>query len=141
MTDGTTNNGFFLTLGAAAKQSGLGKATLSRAIRAGKLSAERCPETSTFKIDPSELQRFVEASRIVRAEHASTPQDPVAPAPETALLEERAARQLAEARLQDLKVMLDEARADRDRWHAQAERLALTGPLRERRSWWRWRRA
>lgn len=35
MSDGTGSNGFFLTLGAASKQTGLGKATLSRAIRDG----------------------------------------------------------------------------------------------------------
>src|SRR3954468_3037282 len=45
----------FLTLGEASKQSGFSKATLSRAIRDGKLSAQRSPETNSFKIDPAEL--------------------------------------------------------------------------------------
>jgi hypothetical protein len=34
--------------------------------------------------------------------------------------------------------MLDDVKAERDRWAAQAERLALAPP---RRAWWLWRRA
>src|SRR3954451_7339103 len=56
----------FLTLGEASKQSGFSKATLSRAIRDGKLSAERSLETNSFKIDPAELHRYSEAMAVVR---------------------------------------------------------------------------
>jgi hypothetical protein len=55
--------------------------------------------------------------------------------------------ELAEQRLAELKFMLDEMRAqrddvvqDRDRWRAQAERLALRAPEPEKQTWWRWPR-
>jgi hypothetical protein len=43
------------------------------------------------------------------------------------------------ARVELLSRMLDDVKGERDRWAAQAERLALSGP--PRRSWWPWRRA
>jgi hypothetical protein len=56
-----------------------------------------------------------------------------------------------EARIDALSAILDaerrmfaeavqEARAERDRWHAQAERLAIAPPQAARR-WWPWRRS
>ena len=46
----------------------------------------------------------------------------------------------AERRRADLaESLVAEVRLDRDRWHEQAQRLALTGP--GRRSWWPWRRS
>ena len=47
----------FVTLGEAARQTGRSKSQISRAIRDGKLSAERSVETGSFKIEQSELQR------------------------------------------------------------------------------------
>lgn len=146
----------FLTLGEAAKQSGLAKATLSRAIAKGKMSALRSPETNSFKIDPAELHRFVEVLKVVRSatetkgeKHGSTrqsgketPETPVETAFETriAIIEERKARELAEARLADLKELIedlkadrDNARSERDKWQQQAERLLLTHQPEPRR--------
>ena len=59
-----------------------------------------------------------------------------------ALAQERAARELAEQRLADLKDILEEMRAQRDAWQAKAERLALPKPAVsvERKSLWRWLR-
>lgn len=45
-----------LTLGQAAKEAGVSKPTLSRAIKSGKLSAEKQADGS-FSIDPAELFR------------------------------------------------------------------------------------
>jgi excisionase family DNA binding protein len=45
-----------LTLGQAAKVTGLGKTTLTRAIKRGHLSATR-REDGSYAIDPSELSR------------------------------------------------------------------------------------
>ena len=44
------------TLGEAAKATGKSKATISKAIKSGRLSAQK-DETGTFQIDPSELHR------------------------------------------------------------------------------------
>ncbi len=158
MSDETTGNPFYLTLGAAARQAGVSKSTLSRAIKDGKLSGMRSPDTNSYRVDPSELARYCEAVRIVRdtvanpAVEQPTTGFPTAETPlatQVALIEAQKACELAEARLADLrtlmdaqiaglKTMLDEARADRDRWAAQAERLALPGPRPERRGLWRW---
>jgi hypothetical protein len=45
-----------LSLGQAAKETGLDKSTISRAIKSGKLSAER-QESGRYEIDPAELFR------------------------------------------------------------------------------------
>jgi excisionase family DNA binding protein len=50
-----------LTLGQAAKQVGVSKPTLSKAISTGKLSTTR-REDGSFAIDPAELCRYVEAN-------------------------------------------------------------------------------
>lgn len=145
MGDETTNNTVFLTLGAAAKHTGLSKATLSRAIKDGKLSAQKCEETNSFKIHPAELDRYRSAMQVVRntvetqtEERPATPDETREIASETAYatrlkelrerdeLEMRA--KLAEERLRDLKAQLDEIRGDRDQWREQAQRLALPAP-------------
>src|SRR3954464_9471474 len=150
----------FLTLGEASKQSGFSKATLSRAIRDGKLSAQRSPETNSFKIDPAELHRYSEAMQVLRAtletereKHSATPsldsESSAVSAVETRVQEIRkqieleARAKLAEERLADLKAQLEEMRRQRDTWQEQAQRLALVGPkspdVPVARSWWPWR--
>lgn len=44
------------TLGDAAKATGKSKATISKAIKSGRISATK-DETGTFQIDPAELHR------------------------------------------------------------------------------------
>ena len=51
-----------ITLGNAAKQLGVSKPTLSKAISRGHLSATR-REDGSFSIDPAELMRWWESSR------------------------------------------------------------------------------
>ena len=144
----TNVNAHFLTLGQAAKQSGLSKATLSRAIRDGKLSAQKSTDTGSFKIDPAELCRYAEAAKVLRAtsetedeKQTATPSKASETVSETALeqrvalIEERHRRELAEQRLADLKAALEEMRAQRDKWQEQAQRLALAPPAAPRGLW------
>ncbi|WMS45378.1 hypothetical protein RDV64_23790 (plasmid) [Acuticoccus sp. MNP-M23] len=51
-----------LTLGLAAREAGISKPTLSKAIKDGRLSAER-QDDGSYAIDPSELARYLEAFR------------------------------------------------------------------------------
>jgi hypothetical protein len=147
----------FLTLGEAAKQSGFAKSTLSRAIRDGKLSAQKSAETASLKIDPAELHRYCEAMQVVRnraetepEKHATTPSkdsEKQAGTPfETRLQEVReraeleARARIAEERVADMKAQMEELRRQRDAWQEQAERLALAPPKPEARRWWPWGR-
>ncbi len=153
----------FLTLGEAAKQSGFSKATLSRAVKDGKLSAQKSAETQSYKIDPAELFRWAEAMQVVRnraetegEKQSGTPSSDSEKTGETAFetrvqevreraeLEARA--KLAEERLSDLKQQLEEMKRQRDKWQEQAERLAIAPPVPatvavpESRGWWPFRR-
>lgn len=126
-----------LSLGQAAKVAGVGKTTVQRAIASGRLSATRNPDGG-YAIDPAELARVYDVrpdrlekrdggdpSRDRPVERDETPQDP-----------ELATRlAVAEAQLAGLKQIVDAEKAradaaerDRDRWAAQAERLALLAP-------------
>ena len=57
------------TLGEAAKATGKSKATISKAIKSGRVSARK-DETGTFHIDPSELHRVYPPT--VSSEHKET---------------------------------------------------------------------
>ncbi len=150
-----------LTLGQAARLAGVGKTTLTRAIKAGRLSATR-REDGGYQIDSSELSRVYnvtpETAETVSATgdavHRATPEgdrDATPAMPSDHELVTRLA--LAEAELRAMKDMLAEVRQSRDDWKAQAERLALAAPIAapaptlapvptasesdQRRPWWR----
>ena len=127
-----------LSLGQAARLANVGKTTVARAIQSGRLSATR-KDDGGYEIDPAELCRVYDCrlpgttpetgSDDGRAERDATPagtgRDP----------ETEKALAAAEARIEGLKQVVeaerrraDEAVADRDRWAAQAERLALLAP-------------
>ena len=146
MTYDTTRNSIFLTLGEAASQAGLSKSTVSRAIRDGKLSATRSVETNSFKIDPAELHRYKDAVQVVRNTVAKQDGEQLASpvlvekggddageavfatrlkeAVERAELEARV--KLAEARLSDIKAMVEDLRSERDEWRTVAHRSMVT---------------
>lgn len=110
----------FLTAGQAAKQTGVSKPTISRAIADGRLSASR-REDGSWGIDPAELMRWKESygHRHGTASQSVTPIE----TPETPLLQIDNARLGAElagvrALLDAERQRADTAERDRDRWHA-----------------------
>jgi hypothetical protein len=110
-----------LSLGQAAKETGLDKSTISRAIKSGKLSAYR-KESGGYEIDPAELFRVFSP--------ASQKSDPLALQPDIpteTLLENRELRiklEAAELRIRDKE---DEIRDLRHRLDAESdERRKLT---------------
>ncbi len=134
-----------ISLREAARRTGLSKATIGRKIKSGEISVREKDADGTFRIDVSELMRFIDASRVTRATETSETVGTAAETLSIALLEADKAREIAEAklalaeeRLFDLKAMLEELRGDRDQWREQAQRLALPSPGRR---WWRWPRA
>lgn len=117
-----------LSLGETARHVGVSKTTIHRAIKSGRLSAQRSDD-GTYSIDPAEAFRAFPASkRSVTApvEQSATPSVTPVSALEVALLREQIA---------DLK-------ADRDAWRTQAERLLLTAPPlpAPRKGWFPWGR-
>ena len=142
------------SLGQAARLVGVGKTTLTRNIKSGRLSAERKFDGS-YLIDAAELARVYELSPETIATgrkpdavvHTATPAEAEpAPGDTVAVRLARLEGELAglKAVLEEVKSGRDELRAERDQWRAQAERLALNRPGNESpapvsvapRSWW-----
>jgi len=105
-TDGATNGNPYATrvtpmkfsLGQAAKETGLDKSTISRAIKSGRLSAQR-KDGSGYEIDPAELFRVFPPA----AKEQTSPSLPT-DASTDVLLENRELRiklEAAEARIRD----------------------------------------
>jgi excisionase family DNA binding protein len=105
-----------VTLGQAAKQLGIGKATLSRYIKQGKLSAQK-QEDGSYRIDVSELDRVREIMRPhteQAAEHSATPIETSMLQREIDLLRETLAQR--DKHIEDIK-------SERDKWARMAESL------------------
>lgn len=103
-----------LSMGEAARQAGVSKATIHRHIKAGRLSAIRRDDGS-YAIDPAEVFRAYPAPKhpeTVSMRQIETPAAPSETAREITLLRER----------------VEELKQDRDAWRQQAERLLLSAP-------------
>ena len=105
-----------LSLAEAASATGMVKSGILSAIKSCRLSGARA-EFGQLRIEAAQLHRE--------------------------LAETRARASLAEQRVADLTAMLDDMREQRDRWHAQVDRLssALTDQRRKAPRWWRWQRS
>lgn len=110
------------TLGEAAKAVGKSKATISKALKTGKITGHK-NEDGSYTIDPSELHRVYPPapSETVQSERYETPSEPGVNHSE--LIELRVKLQAAQERIADLQ-------EDRDHWRQQANRL-LSSPPRE----------
>jgi len=126
-----------LSLRQAAKEAGTSKSTILRAIQSGRLSAGRTDDGG-YAIDPAELFRvYPPKSTLTAAERSGEG----AVTQETAgdlsgdATDLRVRNAQLEAVVNALRAILDsekkraeELREDRDRWAAQAQRLALPPP-------------
>lgn len=109
------------TLGEAAKATGKSKATISKAIKSGRISAKK-DETGTFRIDPSELHRVYTPT--VSVEQKDTPIIPPETSENHSLVRELKARlEAANERLSDKEDVISDLREDRDKWRQQATAL------------------
>jgi excisionase family DNA binding protein len=130
-----------VTLGEAARQTGRSKSQISRAIATGRLSAERSTETNSFRIEQSELQRWLDATDVIRATVLDGLAENPATGAEHAALEvqierfKEAADQLR-AQLADKCSQLADALAQRDEWReAFKQQRALPPPQPAPRGW------
>jgi excisionase family DNA binding protein len=126
-----------LTLGEAARLTGLGKTTIQRSIKAGRLSATRT-ELGSYQIDAAELHRVYPIPAPVDATVTEThrAEQDATPLLEAQISALRQVSELLRQQLDDVREDRDDIREDRDRWRAQAERLALPAPVNSR-PWWR----
>lgn len=121
------------TLGAAARATGKSKATISRAIKSGRLSAGR-DEAGGYVIDPAELHRVYPATgdTTVAMKQSVTPlhngAEDLAPSPETVALQRLIAEK--DARIADQAEVIIDLRKRLD---------SVTVLLSDgrRRPWWR----
>lgn len=124
-----------LSLRNAAKEAGVSKSTILRAIQGGRLSAARTPDGG-YDIDPAELFRVYPPNSAERPSTDAPGQDTPAAAP--------AATAALEAQLEGLREILrradataDELRQDRDKWRQMAEHQQRLIEDQRPRSWWR----
>jgi hypothetical protein len=109
------------TLGEAARATGKSKATISKAIKSGRISAQK-DETGTFHIDPSELHRVYPPT--VSGEHSETPANTQMNGNIDVTIRELQARlEAAQERLSDKESVIADLKEDRDRWRQQATSL------------------
>ena len=122
-----------LTLGEAAKQTGKSKATLSRAIKNGRISAQK-QDDGSFSIEPSELFRVYkrmndETPATPKNTVSETTRNPTAtPEKDIEIATLKAELQAAQDKIDDLKSLADEIRQDREEWRKQANRLLSHTP-------------
>src|SRR4051794_19986258 len=122
-----------LSIRDAAKEAGVSRSAIFRAIRSGRISAPR-KENGDYAIDPAELFRVFEPKPTeTRDGGGSRPAGQSEQGRETAETVETTAALKAEiAALKELVRRLDQdkddLKAERDKWSAQAERLALSAP-------------
>lgn len=115
-----------LSLGQAAKEANVSKATISKALKSGRLSY-LAKSTAGYEIDPAELFRVFPKKPLETgvSERSQTPDE----TGETAA-QDRAVIELLRERVRDLQT-------ERDAWREQAQRLALTGPPTEPKKGWK----
>lgn len=124
------------TLAQAGTATGKNKATIQRAIKSGKISAEK-NSSGAYEIDPSELHRVYPATAQRSAQH-NTSND----------------TQHSDEYTENIKLKLDLLQAEREREREQLqatiddlrtrldrseERITALLPAPSKRSWWPWK--
>ena len=123
------------TLGEAAIATGKSKSTLSKAIKAGKITAFK-NDNGAFEIEPSELHRLYppaplaieeNTSESVDSEQNATPDSTPKNTNNIEVLE--AKLQMANERIEELKADKEKLEVDKEQWRQQATNL-LAAPDR-----------
>ena len=111
------------TAGQAAKATGVATATITRALKSGRISGQK-DDSGAWVIDPSELLRVFppvskQDSATPNTQDHTTARTTHERGPEISALERE---------VQTLREALSDAREDRDKWRDMAERLSLASP-------------
>ena len=123
------------TLGEAAIATGKSKSTLSKAIKAGKITAFK-NDNGAFEIEPSELHRLYppaplaieeNTSESIDSEQNATPDSTPKNTSNIEVLETKL--QMANERIEELKADKEKLEVDKEQWRQQATNL-LAAPDR-----------
>jgi hypothetical protein len=125
-----------LSLGQAARLTGLGKTTLARAMKNGRLPAA-VTKMADMRLTLPNLRACIPSRLMVRRSQLPVPWGARANVDATADTELHDRLATAEERLTELKAMVEDLRRDRDAWRDQAQKLALPTPPM---TLWRWLR-
>ena len=111
----------YFTAGQAAKEAGVSKTTISKALQSGRLSY--IEKTSAgYSIDPAELFRVFPKSSTLHSKVNDTEH----PVNGLKLAKIEAERDALKKQVEDLRHSLGRAEENADQWRDQAQRLALT---------------
>lgn len=111
------------TAGQAAKATGVATATITRALKSGKISGRK-DDNGAWMIDPAELHRVFPPFSLKEHEKSFIKQEEM-PLERGSSESENSASQ---RELQILRETLADLREDRDRWRDMAERLSIAPP-------------
>ncbi len=140
------------TLATAAEAAKVTKPTVFRWIKTGKISAVKA-ENGTYRIEPAELHRYLDSvAKETLPDETAKQAETLLEAGSDTLPEMIALRfeveklnallEMERQRTEDARRLIEDVRAERDRWAQQAERLALPSPETKRNGgWWPFRRA
>ena len=120
------------TLGTAAKATGKDRATISRAIKKGRISAKK-EENGQWGIDPAELHRVYPALQQDNSDNATPHNNELLQEITTLKIQIEAIREREKLKDQ----MLADAHKDRDHWRQQATAL-LTDQRKKGGGLWSW---
>lgn len=121
------------TAGQAAKAAGVATATITRALKSGKISGQK-DDSGAWSIDPAELHRVFPPSSVIGRESPSVKEIATQREPHERPLHINS----LEREVQTLRDALSDAREDRDKWRDMAERLSLAAPVpvADKQSFW-----
>jgi len=128
-----------LSASQAAKKTGKSVPTITRAIKSGKISAQKTG-SGGYQIDAAELFRVfspIDGAPNVKG-NTSPHETPTNQESETIAL------RLLQEKVEGLEAALSDAKSERDEWRDQAKRLAVALPSPEvfskprKRRWWPW---
>lgn len=130
------------TAGQAAKATGVATATITRALKSGKISGQK-DINGAWIIDPAELHRVFPPVSLKEREKSFMKQN----ATPYEMDERPSESDALQREIQVLREALSDVREDRDKWRDMAERLSIAPPITSKaeaeslRSRWRfWRK-
>jgi hypothetical protein len=128
-----------LSMGQAAKEAGVSKTSISRAINSGRLSAEKIDGVG-YQIDPSELFRVFprnsnDTSKLERPVTTSVAGD-VTPSNALELMRLETENAALKREIDLLRERIDDLRKERDDWKDQAAVVKVITDMRSKISFW-----